>query len=56
MSNKQIIKVLEEHFVPYKVVNNRILADSRIGGTELFEEVFDCTGISREDLFSWLGY
>ena len=56
MSKEKICRILEQHSIPYKIVNGRILADSMISGTETFEEVKDVTDITFQDLLGWLGY
>lgn len=56
MAVERIAKVLDAHSVPYRIESGRILADSMIAGTELFEEVEDLTDYSRTELYDWLGY
>lgn len=56
MTAKTIIKMLEAHSVPYKVVDEHILADSMLSGTEIFEKTLDVTRFTKAELLSWLGY
>ena len=56
MTITKIARLLTNHGVPYKIVGERILADSMIGGTELFEITEDVTGWSLRKLLDWLGY
>lgn len=56
MGNVDIGKILKEHSIPYFEKNGKIFADTMLAGTELFEEVEELTGISREKLYKWLGY
>lgn len=56
MAVKKICKILDAHGVPYMVEGGRVLADSMIGGTALFEAVQDCTEWTRGELYGWLGY
>lgn len=51
-----IIAALEAHSVPYKIENGRIIADSMIAFTELFEETVDVTDFTKKELMTWLGY
>lgn len=56
MSIEKISKILNQHSVPFKILNGRIYADSMQAGTKLFEAVEDLTDSSPENLFEWLGY
>jgi hypothetical protein len=56
MEIKQIEKVLKLHSVPYRIVDDRIYADSMIAGTEVFENIEDLTGYTMQQLRDWLGY
>lgn len=56
MNNLQIKKVLDAHSIPNYIADDRIYADSMIGGTKEFEHVEDATGWSKEKLYQWLGY
>ena len=56
MTIAQIQTILPNHSIPFYVQNGRILADSMIAYTELFQEVVDLTDYTRQQLFAWLGY
>lgn len=57
MRMETIAKILDAHFIPYRVTDDgRILADSGICWTRLFEEVEDVTDWTRKMLYDWLGY
>lgn len=56
MTIAKIARLLTNHGVPYKIVGERILVDSMIGGTELFEITEDVTDWSLRKLLDWLGY
>lgn len=56
MTAKTIIKILEAHSVPYKMVGEHILADSMLSGTEIFDETLDVTKLTKAELLAWLGY
>ena len=56
MSIEKISKILNQHSVPFKILNGRIYADSMQAGTKLFEAVEDLTDSSPENLYEWLGY
>lgn len=56
MNNIEIIKILKLHSVPHYEKDGRIYADSKIGGTDLFEAVEDVTNWTYKDLLAWLGY
>ena len=56
MKIEKITKILNTHSVPYFIENSRILADSMLSGTEIFESVIDVTEVSRDELYEWLGY
>lgn len=56
MSVQRIARILEMHFVPYYIACDRIIADSMIGSTKVFEQIIDLTGYTKEKLLSWLGY
>ena len=56
MTPKKIINILKAHYIPYKMENGQILADSMQSGTKLFEKTENVTDWTREQLFIWLGY
>lgn len=56
MTNEKIAKILNEHSVPFKIINKQIIADSMEGGTKLFEKTVNLTGIKVNELCQWLGY
>lgn len=57
MRQDTIIKILNLHFIPwYMTRSGRIMVDSMIGGTRVFEVVEDVTDWSRSRLYDWLGY
>lgn len=58
MKNKieAIAKILKNHNVPFYIKNNRIYADSMMGGTVEFETVEDLTEFTKVNLYNWLGY
>lgn len=56
MSIEYIGKILDLHGVPYMVTGGRVLADSMIGGTAIFERTEDVTNWSIARLHAWLGY
>ena len=56
MSVQKIIRVLNLHSVPYFMKGDRVLADSMIGGTGIFENTIDVTDYTFKDLMYWLGY
>lgn len=56
MKIERIAKILDLHFVPYYCQGGRIYADSMVAHTDLFEEVVDMTGYTRDELYAWLGY
>lgn len=56
MTQKQIIRILKQHSVPYIIQNDRILADSMQAFTPLFSETVDVTSWTAKQLYSWLGY
>lgn len=57
MRRETIIKILDMHFIPWRMTQSgRIQADSMIGGTRVFEIVEDVTDWSRSQLYDWLGY
>lgn len=56
MRVEKISKILAMHYVPFKVLNGRIYADSMIGGTDIFEETEDMTDKSLSEIYEWLGY
>ena len=51
-----IAKILDNHYVPYKVIGTRIIADTMVTDKALFEETIDLTDYSKQDLYNWLGY
>lgn len=56
MSNEKIARILDQHSIPHYIENGRIYADCMIAGTQVFEEVEDMTGCSKNELYDWLGY
>lgn len=56
LTQKQICKILNMHYVPFKILNGRIYADSMIGGTDIFEVTVDMTHKSLSEVYEWLGY
>ena len=56
MTEKHITRILDQHSVPYMISDGRILADSMIAFTELFEETVDVTEYTKGQLYAWLGY
>lgn len=56
MTITKIARLLANHGVPYKIAGERILADSMIAGTGLFEITEDVTDWSLRKLLDWLGY
>ena len=51
-----IAKILDNHYVPYKVIDTRIIADTMSTDKALFEETIDLTDYNKQDLYNWLGY
>lgn len=49
-------EILERHFVPYYVEDDRIYVDSMRADSEDFEKVEDMTEWSITELYDWLGY
>lgn len=56
MSIEKIGKILALHYVPFKILNGRIYADSMIAGTNIFEQTEDMTEKSPSEIYEWLGY
>lgn len=57
MSIASICAVLERHFINYKLVNGRLLAESvYTQGGVTFSEWLDVTNWSKRSLMMWLGY
>ena len=56
MKVAKICKILNMHYVPFKILNGRIYADSMIGGTDIFEVTVDMTHKSLSEVYEWLGY
>lgn len=56
MKKEQIARILEDHGVPYQVMDGQVIADSMIAGTDLFEEVETVSNWTRSQLYEWLGY
>lgn len=56
MSNKNIIKLLNAHGVPFYEKDNNIYADSMESFTPMFEKVINLTGKSAAFILEWLGY
>ncbi len=56
MTNTQIQEILDQHSIPNYISGNHIFADSMYGGTAIFEEVFDLTGMTKSELYHFLGY
>ena len=56
MSIQKIVRILKLHSVPYFMKGDRVLADSMIGGTGIFENTIDVTNYTFKDLMYWLGY
>lgn len=56
MTIAKIAKILDLHSVPYKIICDRIIADSMIADKELFEETIDLTDYNKRELYDWLGY
>lgn len=56
MSIEKIGKILALHYVPFKILNGRIYADSMIAGTDIFEQIEDMTEKSPSEIYEWLGY
>ena len=56
MGVQRLTNILDLHFIPYFVREGRVIADSMIGGTGLFENTIDITDYTKEKLYSWLGY
>ena len=56
MRISELIKILDLHNVPYYTENGSIYVDSMLSGTDVFENVGEVTGWSRQQLYAWLGY
>lgn len=57
MRRETIIKILDLHFIPWMITQNgRVIVDSMIGGTRVFEFTEDVTDWTRSQLYDWLGY
>lgn len=56
MKNETIAKILSAHDIPHYIRNGHIFADSMQSGTAEFEFVDDLTGITKTELFDYLGY
>ena len=56
MKKELIKKLLNAHSIPYLVYGDRLLADSMISGTKLFEVTEDVTDWTEQKLYDWLGY
>ena len=56
MKEREIISILKAHYIPYRIENGQIYADTMECGTEVFENVVNVTNWSRKRLFDWLGY
>ena len=56
MSVQTIVRILKLHSVPYFMKGDRVLADSMICGTGIFENTIDVTDYTFKELMDWLGY
>ena len=56
MATKTLTNILDQHCIPYKIQDNRILADSMEAGAPLFGSTLDITDYNRDQLLAWLGY
>lgn len=56
MDIKTIAAILSRHSVPFKIENDRILADSMQANIPLFQETVDLTDYTKSQLYDWLGY
>jgi len=56
MSNTAISRILDVHNIQYYIENGRLYADTMEGGTQPYERTEDLSGISKSDLYLWLGY
>lgn len=56
MNNNQITKMLDMHYIPYKIEDGHIIADCMIAFSEPFEETEDVTGYTKRQLMERLGY
>lgn len=56
MTINKLKHILDLHGVPFKEKNGRVLADSMIAGTQIFERMEDVTDWSPRKLRVWLGY
>lgn len=56
MNNAAISRILDAHNIPHYIKNGRLYADTMECGTQLYERTEELTGISKSDLYLWLGY
>lgn len=56
MSNHQITKMLNMHYIPYKIEDGHIIADCMVAFSEPFDVTEDVTGYTKRQLLDWLGY
>ena len=56
LSITTIAKILDNHYIPYKIVDTRIIADTMVADKAPFEETIDLTDYNKQDLHNWLGY
>lgn len=56
MEIARIGKILKMHYVPFKILNDRIYADSMIAGTYIFEKTVDMTDKTLSEIYEFLGY
>lgn len=56
MNNTVISRILDTHNIPHYIESGRLYADTMECGTRLYERTEDLTGISKNDLYLWLGY
>lgn len=54
MLQKEII--LKQHYVPYKIIDGILYADSMEAFTKDFEKVVNVSEMTIKDLYEWLGY
>lgn len=54
MTINQISRILALHSIPFKVVDNRILADEMLAFSE--PSFTDVTDFTKSQLYAWLGY
>ena len=57
MTIEKLTKILDQHFINYEIIGNKVMAEDvyTINGV-LHVDVLDMTYISEEQLWDWLGY